>query len=192
MVAHRVYCSKAQRLIDLKLAKLEVDRLNSQQLEAKRERELLQLSQATGFTNKEMLERLHRAGFSHQNIEALQWLPLAMVAWASDGVSAAEVEAAKLLHLHPQAMHNQAALQLLQTWFAQRPSPELCKLWEEATVELATTQSPEVCRQTGQMILELAKRVARASGGFLGFGEISAAERDVLDRIRSIYGLDGW
>lgn len=191
MVANRFYSPKAQRLVDLKFARLEVDRLTSLQQTAQREQELQQLKQVTGLTNQELIQRLHQAGFNDRNFEALQWLPLAMVAWASDGVSPAEVEAAKLLNLHPQILDRQDSIRLFEAWLAGKPSQDLCNLWEETTRELAIIQPSELHKQTGQMILEIAKRVARASGGFLGFGEISAAERDVLERIRKVYGLEG-
>lgn len=189
MVANRVYSAKAQRLIDLKMARLELDRLNSFQRTAQREQELLELKQATGLNSQELIERLHQAGFNARNVDALQWLPVAMVAWASEGVTPEEVKAAKLMHLHTPANCNAEAVELFQYWFNQRPSHELWTLWEEFVQACSATQSPELHMQTGQLILEIANRVARASGGFMGFGEVSTAEREVLDKIRSLYAL---
>lgn len=189
MVTNKVYSPKAQRLVELNFVKLEADGFASFRRNAQHENALMQLQKVTGLENRELLQRLLRAGFTAQNIHAITWLPVVMVAWASDGVSPEEIRASQLLKLDTQNPDSSETTQLFQAWLAKKPSHELWQLWEEYTRARAAVQPAQLHVHTGYMILEMSRRVARASGGVLGFGQVSTAEYEILNRIRAVYSL---
>ncbi len=78
---------KSHWMVELKFAQSELLSLQSLQETLQHQQDLQQLSEATGLDDASMLERLREAGFHAQNVHALTWLPIALVAWASHGVS---------------------------------------------------------------------------------------------------------
>jgi hypothetical protein len=52
---------------------------------------------------------------------------------------------------------------------------------------LSERMSPQELASLKAGLIERAKAVARASGGFLGVGAVSAAEQDVVDRLESAF-----
>ena len=188
MVATLTNRMKSRLLVDLKFAQSELLSLQSLRQTLQKQHELQQLREATGMDDQHMLERLYDAGFHAQNVHALTWLPIALVAWASQGVSRDEAEATKLVNLCSVLTGNVQSTRQFQVWLTERPSEKLSRLWEDY-VRLQTAEPDEECQQTGQAVLYIARKVAEASGGIFGLGQISTAEQRVLDRIRSAYGL---
>ncbi len=191
MVNHTV-CSKAQRSLELKFVRAELESLESLREAAQRECEIAQLSQASGIDDVQALGQLCRAGFNAQNVLALEWFPIAMVAWASDGVDANEIQAVSLTALYAQASRQAEAPHLLEHWLKQKPPEAYWELWNLYVHARSQRMSTDDFRLSGQLILAIAERVARASGGFMGIQSISASERQVLRRISDAYGLDNW
>ncbi len=189
MVAAMSSASKSQRMIELKFAQAELASLQSLQNTLQRQQELMDLQQATDIDDAELLERLHAAGFRAQNVKALAWLPIALAAWASHGVSNDEVHAARLVNLYALFTGNAQSTELFQSWLKEKPSEKLVKLWEETTRRQLARAESSWRLQTGQAILYMARKVAQASGGLFGMGQISVAEQRVLDRIRAVYGI---
>ena len=189
MVATLTNRMKSQLLVDLKFAQSELLSLQSLRQTLQQQRELQQLSEATGLDDQHMLERLYDAGFHAQNVHALTWLPIALVAWASQGVSQDEAEATKLVNLCSVLTGNVQSTQQFRAWLTEKPSEKLSRLWEDYVHMQRAKTDEEICQQTGQAVLYIARKVAEASGGIFGLGQISAAEQRVLDRIQSAYGL---
>jgi hypothetical protein len=52
---------------------------------------------------------------------------------------------------------------------------------------LSERMAPQELASLKAGLMERAKAVARASGGFLGVGAVSAAEQDVIDRLESAF-----
>ncbi len=180
---------KSQRIVELKFGQLELDLLESYRGCAKQAEVIKQLHEKTGISDRSLMERLYQAGFTADTIEVLTWLPVALVAWASDGVTPDEKVAASVSESASTSVQDNQQMRLYASWFEERPREDLAKLWEDYTIA-----SRQVCDRDqhvamGHDVLKVATNVARASGGFIGFGSISAAEQRVLDRIRHVYGL---
>ena len=183
------YFSHPQRMVELKFAHAEMAHWQCLQRSIHEQDLAEQLERVTGITDPALLERLRVAGFDGSNVYALTWLPIAMVAWASDGVSADEVSAARLVNLYAMFTGNADSTGLFRAWLRERPSEQLVKLWEDAIKWQTDHLRDSHPAQTGPAVLYIAHKVAQASGGLLGFGQVSAAEQRVLERIRNVYGL---
>ncbi len=183
------YYSHPQRIIELKFAQAELAHLQRLQKSLYEKEATEQLERVTGIDDPVLLERLRAAGFHESNVYALTWLPIAMVAWASDGVSADEVSAARLVNLYAMFTGNAESTQLFREWLREKPSDQLIKLWEDVISWQIDNLDDDSQTQTGAAVLYIARKVAEASGGLLGFGQISTAEQRVLNRIRKVYGL---
>jgi hypothetical protein len=143
----------------------------------------------TGTSNEEVLKTLHDLGYTRDSVLLLHLVPLISVAWADDKVSGPEreliIEAAKLRGID----EDTAAYKQLNEWLTNRPSEAFIDQTLRVIANLAETNTAEETVTRRQNLLDLATRVAAASGGILGFGsKISAEEQDVLDRIATRLG----
>jgi hypothetical protein len=143
-----------------------------------------ELSEGTGTSNEEVLQTLQDLGYTRDTVLLLHLIPLISVAWADDKVTGPEreliIEAAKLRGID----EDSGAYKQLDDWLTNRPSEKFVDQTLRVIANLAETNTAEETATRRQNLLELATRVAAASGGILGFGnKISAEEQDVLDRI---------
>lgn len=158
-------------------------------LKAKLERQQSKddLRKASGMTDEAVLDRLVELGLTCDTIAALSLVPLIQVAWADgtiqDRERAAILDAARGKGLE----QGTAGYEVLQTWLAQRPSDDLIAAWEAYIKALIGQLSDEQNRLLSDQIVGFAKLVASASGGFVGFGKISAAEQAVMARIEAAF-----
>ncbi len=178
-----------QRIIEMKFAHSELVQLRDNFSELQEHHALQRMREATGIEDMALLRRLRNAGFHTDNIHALTWLPIALVAWASQGVSDDEVRTARLVNLYAFASGSSDSMQLFNSWLSSKPSQALVELWEDYVRSQNGIFDESWRELTGKAVLDAAEKVARASGGFLGIGQISAAEQRVLTKIAEVYGL---
>ena len=143
-----------------------------------------ELAEGSGTSNEEVLKTLQELGYTRDTVLLLHLIPLISVAWADDKVGGPEreliIEAAKQRGID----EDSAAYKQLNDWLTNRPSEAFIDQTLRVIANLAETNTPEETATRGQNLLDLATRVAAASGGILGFGnKISAEEQEVLDRI---------
>jgi tellurite resistance protein len=110
------------------------------------------------------------------------------VAWADGSVQAREreviLDAAKKSGIQPQ----DGRYPILERWLAEPPRKEMIDAWELYLRGLCQKLTPPEVENLKHDLLDLARSVARAAGGFLGLGEkISASERDVLDELEGAF-----
>lgn len=134
-----------------------------------------------------LIDRLIDAGFTPLSLAALELAPLAFVAWASDEVTNKENEAVVVSVYRSRLSANPLAMSYVQSWLDQRPPTELWELWQDFTCCRLRKFSTPVRQAIGDRLLEQAREVAAASGGFCGFGKICAAEQRVLDAIEALF-----
>ena len=156
-----------------------------EQLRAKEQQKKLKqaLTDASGITREEGLARLIELGISAETVAALTLVPLVEVAWADGKVDDRERKA--ILRAAEEAeigkiANGTVAYALLENWLATRPPKSLRLAWEDYVKELCKTLTPED-RIRLERVLDRARDVAVAAGGFLGVGKkISAEEEAVL------------
>ena len=146
------------------------------------------LQEISGIDDPRVLETLERAGITPESMTALTLLPLARVAWADAKVHGAELESL-LSAAHEQGLSRESpGYQLLDKWLTERPSAEMLDAWWNYARSLTQELNAADLDVVRQSTLGRARRIAEASGGFLGLGnKISENERLVLEDLERAF-----
>ena len=159
---------------------IETERLRRLRVTSARERLRAELGAELGIEDDALLARLIELGITPDTAPAFEALPLVEVAWADGEVDAEErwrvLTGATAFGLElGRPAHAQ-----LELWLTRRPNQELFEAWYAFAAEvLALPESAQRARR----VLEGARDVAMATGGLLGGGRVSRAERAVIGRI---------
>jgi len=146
------------------------------------------LAAASHIQDPAVLDRLLALGLGAETLSALTLVPLVLVAWADGDLSDLErqavMEAAALQGIHDKA----PAHALLEGWLRTKPGPHLAAAWKDYVRALAQPLDLEARRELELHVLEQARKVADAAGGFLGLtSRISAAEREMLSDLGAAF-----
>lgn len=168
--------------------KKENERLRAR-LQAERERENTRkaLAGEIGLEDPALLDRLVELGIRIDTIEALVLVPLALVAWADGKMDAREREAVLRGAEAAGITAGSPAFGLLDTWTKQRPPRELLDSWRAYISELMKELSADQRWALEERILGRARKVAEATGGFLGMASVSREEEAVLAELKSAF-----
>lgn len=124
---------------------------------------------------------LRKLGIDRRNLRALPLLPLAEVAWADGDVQAPELDLI-LRKAAERDLRDEDRI-LLDGWLAYPPSPEYLRAGRMALAWYRQRGDPGLDPSELKSVLVDARDVAAAAGGFFGFGAVSRAEREVLNRL---------
>lgn len=149
------------------------------------------LSELSGITNEDVLDQLIAQDIHAEMLAAFLLIPILEVVWADGEVQPAERNV--VLHAIEEAgiQKGSVAFQLTEQWLERRPEPKLMKLWKDYTQELMGHLTPEAQGCIKQTVLEHARAVAEAGGGFLGFGRVSDEEQEVLSALEVAFKIQG-
>jgi hypothetical protein len=149
------------------------------------------LSELSGITNEEVLQQLIAEDIHAETLAAFLLIPILEVVWADGEVQPAERNV--VLHAIEEAGIQKAsvAFQLTEQWLERRPEPKLMKLWKDYTQELMGHLTPDAQECIKRTVLEHARAVAEAGGGFLGFGRVSSEEQGVLLALEEAFKIQG-
>ena len=167
---------------------------------AERERQLLEalrakaeakesaevLASETGIQDAPLLARMVALGVRADTLAAFAVVPLLHVAWGDDLLDTAEREAIEREALGSGISRESGAFTLLSAWLTREPNRELFDAWKQFHADLAPLLTGEEREALAADLLGRCERVARASGGILGIGAVSASERAALAELRSI------
>lgn len=142
------------------------------------------LREATGITNEKLLDELLDSGIDQATLVAFVLLPLAEVAWADGQVQEAERQLVVNTALSLGQAADSPGLELLIHWLDTRPADELFPIWCEYASRVVGSLSRVSQRELSALLLRRARSVATAAGGILGVGSMSAAERQVIQRVQ--------
>jgi ADP-ribose pyrophosphatase YjhB (NUDIX family) len=157
-----------------------IEKLRRADAEAKARRAL---EQETGLHDPAMLEELSHLGFTPETIALLPLVPVLQVAWAEDGVSAAERALITSLARARGIAEGSASDRQLREWLEYRPSDDT---FHKATRLIAAiVDSPEggAFHVTADELIGYCDKIAHASGGIFGIGRVSPHERAALAEI---------
>ncbi len=148
------------------------------------------IAATSGLDDDEVLERLVDLGIGSDTLGALSLVPLVEVAWADDRMEpderTAALEAAEQAGVAPES----PAHRLLEAWLAERPPPRLLAAWRGYVGALCEDMIPEKRLALRRDVLDRARAVAEAAGGFLGVGNrISRREREIFDILETSFGV---
>ena len=183
--------SKAKSMEDAFFRRIESDliaELGRQESERTQKKVLSELS---GITNEVILNQLIAQEIHAEELAAFLLIPIIEVVWADGEVQPEERDV--VLHAVAEAgiPRDSAAFRLTEEWLKQRPEPELMKLWTEYTRELMSQLKPDAQECISGTVLEHARAVAEAAGGFLGVGQVSSEEEAVLRALEEAFGVQG-
>lgn len=146
------------------------------------------LAEASGITDDAVLQSLLDLQIDVQTIAALALVPLIEVAWADDYLDEKEKQAI-LEAAHASGLEKgQVAHKVLESWLSNQPKPKLLETWGEYIRELSGRLSEEERGALKTSLLERAKSVAEASGGYLGLGfKVSKTEAAMLKKLEEAF-----
>lgn len=141
------------------------------------------LAAASGIQDPAVLDSLTNLGIRAETLAALSLVPLIVVAWADGGVD--ERERAAILRAAEQSgiKKEDAAYHVFERWLHERPAPALLDAWKSYIRALSGTLDAGARAKLKADLLDRARTVAAAAGGFLGLGlshRMSAAEKAAL------------
>lgn len=142
-----------------------------------------QMEEATGIHDEEVIEALQELGYTPETVQLLHLVPLIQVAWASGDISAEERELITQLAYTRGVQPESKAHTQLNEWLSNEPPPELFENTLRAIRIFVAALPADQQADARQDLLSYCSRIAEASGGFLGFGSVSNAERKTLERI---------
>lgn len=187
MIAMNSFTRKIHRLEDLHCLKIERELRQQLLLKMSMEQTKQELAEAAHTDDARLIELLLQAGFTAETLPALSLAPIALVAWGSGYVTAEERAVAMQAIFESEISGNQAAIAKFESWLETRPAPNLFYLWANITTDRLARVQPDDLHADAIRISRLAKRVALASGGFMGFGMICSGEQVVIDRLRNVF-----
>jgi hypothetical protein len=160
-------------------------------IQAEREREAARkaLAGEAGITDASLLDRLVELGIRVDTVEALVLVPLVTVAWADGKMDAGEREAVMRGAEASGFAPGSPGYALLEAWTRERPPAELMDSWRSYIAALVKELSADQRWALEERIVERARAVARASGGFLGLSKVSKEEEEVLAELEKAFAV---
>ena len=163
--------------------KKEKELLEELRLQARRQSGRTDLAEATGIADEEILRELQGLGYSRDTVKLLYLVQLLQVAWTEGFVTSQEREqivgVARTRNIH----EGTAGDAQLQEWLRDKPSEQFFVRTNRIIGALLTALAPEERSASSDMLVALCTDVASASGGFLGLGKVSDAERLAIERV---------
>lgn len=145
------------------------------------------LAKASGIKNEAVLDKLLQLGIRPETVAALALVPLAEVAWADGSIDAQERKAVLERAEKSGIVPGSTDYALLESWLERRPEPKLRSAWTQMVEGLLEHMTAEQANALRAGLIERARNVASASGGFLGMGKVSPAEADVIRQLESAF-----
>lgn len=177
---------RGQALEDIFFAERDRELIAALKEKAEREKAVVDLARITGIDDAAVLDRITGLGVRPDTLTAVSVVPLLFVAWADDTLDPAEREAI-LTEALDMGLHRDApAYQLLESWLTRAPNPELFDAWKAYHAELVGHLGADERARLRDELLVKARRIARASGGMLGFGAVSGEEGQAIQRLEAL------
>lgn len=161
-----------------------------QALRTKQEKEALRdaLALTGGIVSEALVDTLFEHGVTPKALAALTLVPLVVVAWADGSIEKKEKDAVLQAATSIGVPTDGPGYALLQSWLDAKPPAKLLHAWETYAAALAADLSPVQRERMKADIIERARAVAQAAGGFLGLGtKISTSEEEALKRLEQAF-----
>jgi hypothetical protein len=164
--------------------------MESARHEEERGHAMQRLREASGITDTQVLGELLTLHIHPETLVALSMVPLIEVSWSDGKIDDKEREAILAAAESRGVGKDSAAHRLLENWLRKCPTPALLKTWRTYARALLAALPAEARASLRDDILNKARIVAEAAGGFWGLGNrVSDKEQAALDSIRE--ALDG-
>lgn len=142
-------------------------------------------------TDGELVDELKILGMDASSYRALPLLPLVQVAWADGSVQ--EAEERLILELaRDRYQLGEEGERVLRNWLRYPPSALYARRGQAILVALCGRAGFDALSRDSLVdVLALSHEVARAAGGFFGFGAIEASEANAIDEIAQVLQIPG-
>ena len=144
------------------------------------------LREATLIVDDLLLDELIRMEVTPLTLSAVSLSPVILIAWADGQVDPKERKAILKIALADGVSSESPVWKLIESWLVHRPSPELAASWWRYITHVSHSLTTEARSIWLNHLIDQAKVVAKASGGFLGIGAISAEERRIIERLEQL------
>lgn len=162
-----------------------IEKLRAQQ---SREEAARELELALGIKDPQVLGGLADLGVTPSVALALSLVPLVTVAWADHKMDDRERSAILKAANEQGLAQGTAAYDLLLSWLNQKPEESLFNAWALYVKGLRTSLNSDTFATLEAQIIERARSIAAATGGFLGLGsKVSDVEQKELDRLTQVF-----
>jgi hypothetical protein len=148
-----------------------------------RKRRRDELANQTGIQDEELLDRMLDWQIEPEALEALFFVPLVEIAWASGRVDETQRKAVLAAARQKGIQEDSLADQKLRNWLTARPPAGLLDAWKHYVNVLAQRMSRNKLQALRDDIMDRALFVAEAAGGILGFYRVSREENAKLDEL---------
>lgn len=146
------------------------------------------LSTASDITDHVVLEKLAALNIGIETLPTLSLVPLVAVAWADGSIDDNERSAILLFAAEVGLSPQDENYQVVERWLAEQPSSKLLATWKDYIGTLSGTLNSEAKYALKVEVLDRARAVAKAAGGFLGIGQrVSTKEIAVLEELERAF-----
>jgi len=152
-----------------------------EQSESQEQRAREELRRAAKIENPAILDKREKLGITAPAMTAFMHMPLVRLAWADTKMAEGEFHTLLKAADEDGIDYGTPAYRLLSRWLDERPSERMIETWSDYAHALSEELDEESLAALRTATIERAKKIASASGGFLGLGDrVSRDERDVL------------
>jgi hypothetical protein len=152
-----------------------------EQAQSEQEKGREELRIAAKVDNPVILDKLEKLGITAPAMTAFMLLPLVRLAWADTKMAEGEFHTLLKAADEEGITYGTPAYRLLSRWLDERPSERMIETWTDYARALSQELDEESLSALRTATIERAKKIATASGGFLGLGDrVSRDEQNVL------------
>ncbi len=145
------------------------------------------LAEVSGINDESVLDQLVEHDIHAETLAAFSLIPIIEVAWADGKIQKEEGAILRKALEDKGAPKDSIASRLVEHWIDERPHPNLMKLWQAYTGVLVSELTPDAVDLLKKTVVQHARAVAEAAGGFLGFARLSGEEERVLRTIEEAF-----
>jgi len=145
------------------------------------------LAEVSGINDDTVLDELVEHDIHAETLAAFTIVPLVEMAWSDGAIQPAERKV--LLQAIEEAgiPKEGVAFKLMKQWLNRRPEPKMLKLWQNYARALLAELPAEAGQRIGRTVINQARALAEAAGGFLGFARMSSEEAKILRTLEKAF-----
>ena len=143
------------------------------------------MAAALGSNDSALIAQLRTYGVTAATLTAVSLAPLVLVAWADRSLEDKERDAVMKEARSNGVNEGSAGYNLLQGWLREKPDLSLLTAWSAYARAITDSLEGAQRQEFRDSILNRARAVANAAGGFAGIGKVNDREKDVLNQIEA-------
>jgi hypothetical protein len=143
-------------------------------------RKRTELAAELGSEDAATLDALIAVGIDRENLPAVEWIPMVLVAWADGLVQSGEREAILRATGGDGIPPDHPAHAILIGWLETPPTPKLLGAWQAYLTAMSRGEHAGSLPTREAWVRARAREVAEADGGWLGFAKVSSEEGGMM------------